>query len=340
MALMKRVQTQHALQAYLANPNDDGAYNALASFDPQAAATIQQQQMLRRKMSLEQEAEQRRIQAGTQAAGGDIQGGMKTALSGGDTDFADALSKLDDNQKKAAADFWTKAGPVAYKLSQIKDPAQRQALWNDARPILQSEGADPALLDKFDPTNEGQVNAAVLTAQKVSDLIEQGKIVWHQQGENPSFATDALGHPIGSQNPAAGHSAPAAPVHTEGRPAAPDLKAATSLGGHFGTVTSAKRSPEHNREVGGVPNSYHLSGHAIDIARKPGVSHSEVVQGFRSAGYEILEQLDEGDHSHIALAGGPHPQAGPVRIASRAAFNSLPSGAEFIAPDGTHRRKP
>jgi hypothetical protein len=51
MALMKRVQTQHALQAYLANPNDDGAYNALASFDPQAASTIQQQHMLRQKLT-------------------------------------------------------------------------------------------------------------------------------------------------------------------------------------------------------------------------------------------------------------------------------------------------
>jgi hypothetical protein len=46
------------------------------------------------------------------------------------------------------------------------------------------------------------LDAAITTAQKVSDLISQGKIEWHQQGENPSFATDSMGHPIGSANPA------------------------------------------------------------------------------------------------------------------------------------------
>lgn len=33
---------------------------------------------------------------------------------------------------------------------------------------------------------------------------------------------------------------------------------------HF-TVTSAKRSPEENEAAGGVPNSQHLTGEAIDI---------------------------------------------------------------------------
>ena len=33
---------------------------------------------------------------------------------------------------------------------------------------------------------------------------------------------------------------------------------------HF-TVTSAKRSPEENKDAGGVPNSQHLVGEAIDI---------------------------------------------------------------------------
>lgn len=33
---------------------------------------------------------------------------------------------------------------------------------------------------------------------------------------------------------------------------------------HF-TVTSAKRTPEENEAAGGVPNSQHLTGEAIDI---------------------------------------------------------------------------
>ena len=39
----------------------------------------------------------------------------------------------------------------------------------------------------------------------------------------------------------------------------------SSLKGCEFTVTSGKRSPEHNRRVGGAPNSYHLTDRARDI---------------------------------------------------------------------------
>ncbi|MEO7634303.1 MAG: D-Ala-D-Ala carboxypeptidase family metallohydrolase [Sphingomicrobium sp.] len=79
------------------------------------------------------------------------------------------------------------------------------------------------------------------------------------------------------------------------------LGAAASLGAHWGRVTSLRRSPEHNRQVGGVRNSYHLSGRAIDIARRPGVSHASIAAAYRNAGYALVESLDEGDHSHFAF---------------------------------------
>lgn len=41
MALVKRVQTQHALQGYLQNPDDPQAFSALATFDPQTAFALQ-----------------------------------------------------------------------------------------------------------------------------------------------------------------------------------------------------------------------------------------------------------------------------------------------------------
>lgn len=84
----------------------------------------------------------------------------------------------------------------------------------------------------------------------------------------------------------------------------PGIAAAARVSSGYGRVTSTLRSVEHNRAVGGVPNSYHLRGMAIDIARRPGVSHARIDAALRSAGYRLIESLDEGDHSHFAFAGG------------------------------------
>jgi len=84
------------------------------------------------------------------------------------------------------------------------------------------------------------------------------------------------------------------------------------IGANWGQVTSMHRSPAHNRRVGGVANSYHLSNRAIDIARRPGVSHNQIAAAYRNAGYSLAESLDEGDHSHFAFgppkSHGPQPQ--------------------------------
>jgi len=82
------------------------------------------------------------------------------------------------------------------------------------------------------------------------------------------------------------------------------LSTAARIGGQMGRVTSMLRSVARNRRVGGVANSYHLSGRAIDIARKPGVSHAQIAAALRSAGYHLIESLDEGDHSHFAFGFG------------------------------------
>jgi len=97
-----------------------------------------------------------------------------------------------------------------------------------------------------------------------------------------------------------------APANISGRPLAPsaNLSNAAQIGSLLGRVTSMRRSIEHNRRVGGVANSYHLSGRAIDIARKPGVTHSQIASALRSAGYQLIESLDEGDHSHFAFSFG------------------------------------
>ncbi|HEY0629884.1 MAG TPA: D-Ala-D-Ala carboxypeptidase family metallohydrolase, partial [Sphingomicrobium sp.] len=99
-----------------------------------------------------------------------------------------------------------------------------------------------------------------------------------------------------------------------------DMGDIRQIGSRWGRVTSTYRSPEHNRRVGGVANSYHLRGKAIDIARRPGVSHWQIAAAYRSAGYSLAESLDEGDHSHFAFGipkrRAPQPQAQMVAVKS------------------------
>jgi hypothetical protein len=93
----------------------------------------------------------------------------------------------------------------------------------------------------------------------------------------------------------------AAPGQTKVFAAGFDLGGSSQLVSSFGTVTSAIRTAAHNKAVGGMPNSYHLVGRAIDVARRPGVSHARLESELRRAGYILVESIDEGDHSHFAF---------------------------------------
>ena len=114
-----------------------------------------------------------------------------------------------------------------------------------------------------------------------------------------------------------------------------DMGAIKGIGSRWGQVTSTYRSPAHNRRVGGVANSYHLRGRAIDIARRPGVSHWQIAAAYRAAGYNLLESLDEGDHSHFAFGGpgefkhrSPRPQMVIAKVGEQTEWRIVyaPSG--------------
>jgi hypothetical protein len=130
-------------------------------------------------------------------------------------------------------------------------------------------------------------------------------------GKSPSRASSSTSEPL-----PAGTWAMEQP--TSGKPV--DIGSVKQIGSRWGRVTSTYRSPEHNRRVGGVANSYHLRGKAIDIARRPGVSHGQIAAAYREAGYSLAESLDEGDHSHFAF-GTPK-----FRGVSQARMVSVPAG--------------
>lgn len=67
-------------------------------------------------------------------------------------------------------------------------------------------------------------------------------------------------------------------------------------------VTSTKRSAAHNRAVGGVPNSYHLSGRARDSVPPAGMSMAEYARRLQALNPD-KEVINEGDHVHIEPRG-------------------------------------
>ena len=101
-----------------------------------------------------------------------------------------------------------------------------------------------------------------------------------------------------------------------------NLVAPARVAMNFGVITSAFRSFAHNRRVGGVANSHHLYGRALDVARRRGISHRMVEEALRRAGFRLIESLDEGDHSHFAFA--TPGTAPPLVLAAAPASRTAP----------------
>ena len=105
-----------------------------------------------------------------------------------------------------------------------------------------------------------------------------------------------------------------------------DVSRAAAVAAGYGSITSIYRSVAHNRAVGGVVNSYHLQGRAIDVARRPGVTHFQIAAALQRAGYRMIKSLDEGDHSHFAFASSA---TAPAQVA---ALPALPAAPEAPKP--------
>lgn len=67
-------------------------------------------------------------------------------------------------------------------------------------------------------------------------------------------------------------------------------------------ITSNKRSAKHNAEVGGVPNSDHLTGEAADFRPAKGETMAQLAARLRSA--HVGEVVVESDHVHVEWGKG------------------------------------
>jgi len=70
------------------------------------------------------------------------------------------------------------------------------------------------------------------------------------------------------------------------------------------TVTSGKRTPEHNEKVGGVPNSQHIAAQALDFVLPRGLTFTNVKTALAEKGLPVSELINEGDHVHWAWGAG------------------------------------
>ncbi len=66
------------------------------------------------------------------------------------------------------------------------------------------------------------------------------------------------------------------------------------------TITSGTRTPEENAQVGGVENSNHLTGNAMDFVLPEGMTFKDVEARLKEGRFNVKELIDEGDHVHVA----------------------------------------
>lgn len=88
-------------------------------------------------------------------------------------------------------------------------------------------------------------------------------------------------------------------------------------------ITSGQRSTQHNADVGGVPNSMHIPGSAVDFVLPQGKSFADVKQAFTQSGLPASELIDEGSHIHWGWGDKPSAQGSP---GSSAPMPELPPG--------------
>lgn len=82
--------------------------------------------------------------------------------------------------------------------------------------------------------------------------------------------------------------------------------------------TSDYRTPEHNREVGGVPNSYHTKGQAVDLTGLSKAEQNRLYTDLKNAGVNPTEfkfhDAGSGLHLHIAADHLPEGFGGPLPL--------------------------
>lgn len=281
-------------------------YDALQSL--QVAGQAQQmrlrQQEQQRAMAEAQRKAALQQQVGGLAAQGNYTGGRNLALNNGDFDLVGHIDSLDDRAKKQTLEGFQQLGQYAL----LADTPEK---WDAAVQHFVAQGHPEAqgYLGQFGMRDNIIANAGLAKdyAERMKPVVlSDGSQLYRPDGtmlaENaadPKYQAVPEGgmlvrtNPNGATQPVMGSQT--GPVSFNGIPGE--------------RVTSGYRTPEHNREVGGVGNSYHTrrgpDGQPLarDSVPPAGMSMGAYAAQLRREN-PSLEVINEGDHVHMEPRGG------------------------------------
>lgn len=314
---------------------------------------------------------QANAQAGNALASGDYGTAMNALASRGDFANVDLVRQRQTAQQDADLKRTTDVllhGADA--LSRYGEADREAAFASVVAPSLKAAGIPDALITKlasapksdrdlvaFRASLGGGPKYGFKTAGNTLFTVDEnnGQVIGSREGSVSPWigtATDPdTGAPVVITVPrGTGASGPTMSAPTPGQTAAPQPQApqapltgdvvektlAAAFGPNGVTITSGLRTPAHNAEVGGVPNSAHLDDRARDLVPPPGVSMADFYAKVRSI-LPGAKVLNEGDHVHVQWGGPAQAQpTGGAQVVYRGAPKSdkAPAGYRY-KPDGS-----
>lgn len=195
------------------------------------------------------------------------------------------------------------------------------------------------------PEWQNAVRVALGTEGRASSAAMQTVEVENSDGTTTTYTFDPRKGrytPFSAALGGAAPAPPAAPMPASGQadPSQVFASLKTSVPG-LRVTDEGIRTPEQNAALpNSVPNSYHLTGQAIDIGRPSPEQQAGITQWAQANGYEVVNNYADG-HWHLEPAGGggsgggaiPAP-AGPVPGTSMA-----PGARKFAEESGTQQAR-
>jgi hypothetical protein len=262
-------------------------------------------------------------QAGNAMAGGDYNGAANVFYKGGDLASGQKVQEYSDAQRKQHAEG---AQRIAHGIrGLVASGVDPNEAYQHAMQYAPALGIDPGELQKLKPYYDKDPKAFLdfvdQQAKHELQIVNRGNggydVVDKQSGAkirgvDPRYEQKYVTLPEGAKaipipgtgDTPAGGAAPAEPLAAPA--AAPVADPAAAVDGAVrsigATVTSGLRSPAHNAQVGGVPNSAHLTGQARDIVPPPNMTLAQLGADIqrRVPGAKVLV---EKDHVHVQWRG-------------------------------------